>query len=41
MKNCTRCHMSKEPLVSFDLSDRSQFIEAAHYSNYQPPVEVG
>lgn len=24
------------PLVSFKLSDREQFLEAAHFSNYQP-----
>jgi len=24
------------PLASFDLSDRDQFLEAAHFSNYQP-----
>ena len=24
------------PLASFDLTDRQQFLEAAHYSNYQP-----
>jgi site-specific DNA-cytosine methylase len=25
-----------KPLASFDLSDRNQFLEAAHYSNLQP-----
>ena len=25
-----------KPLTSFDLSDRSQFIEACHYTNLQP-----
>jgi len=26
----------KRPLASFDLSDRQQFLEAAHYTNIQP-----
>jgi len=25
-----------KPLSSFDLSDRAQFLEACHYTNYQP-----
>jgi len=25
-----------KPLISFDLTDREQFVEAAHYTNYQP-----
>ena len=26
----------KKPLVSFDLTDREQFLQACHYTNYQP-----
>ncbi len=26
----------KRPLASFDLSDREQFLQACHYTNYQP-----
>lgn len=25
-----------KPLASFDLTDRSQFLEACHYTNLQP-----
>ena len=25
-----------KPLADFDLSDRAQFLEAVHFSNYQP-----
>src|SRR5262249_31871571 len=26
----------KAPLASFDLTDREEFLRAAHYTNYQP-----